>query len=59
MKKYRVWTKDFGGGVTCITDWMTKGQCKKMILGRWGHHPPFAFISSAICAISFRHVYGE
>lgn len=53
-KKYRVWTSNFGGTVTCMNDWTTYGQCRQFCLGRWGHLPPFAFISSAADEASFR-----
>ena len=46
--KYRVWTKDaFKEYPTCHTDWLTKTECKKYILGRWGHWPGWASISTA------------
>jgi hypothetical protein len=44
---YRVWTKDINGKYTVHTDWATRRYCKKVIYGRWGHWPPFAFISKA------------
>lgn len=44
---YRVWTKDFNGKYTIMTDWQSYHKCKNMITGRWGHWPPFAFISKA------------
>jgi hypothetical protein len=46
VKKYRVWTLNFGGSVTIMTDWMTRNDCKRFVLGRWGHFPPFAIIST-------------
>jgi hypothetical protein len=52
--KFRVWTLNFNGGVSLMTDWQTLANCKKMILGRWGHWPPFAFMSAAKTAESFR-----
>lgn len=42
---YRVWTKNFDGNYTTMNDWTTRNNCRKMIIGRWGHKPPFAFIS--------------
>lgn len=57
--KYRVWTKDFPNKVSCMTDWMTRAKCRRFILGRWGHWPPFAYISSAQTAESFRRANGE
>lgn len=29
-----------------MTDWMTRNDCKRFVLGRWGHFPPFAIIST-------------
>lgn len=57
--KYRVWTKNFNGGVSIMTDWSTYAQCRKMIVGRWGHWPPFAFISACQDSKSFRRYHGE
>lgn len=45
--KYRVWTKDNGGKLTVHTGWLTKGQCIKHIIGRWGHWPAWTYISQA------------
>ena len=50
---YRVWTKDFRGSYSIMTDWQTYAQCKKMIIGRWRHWPPFAYISKAKNAENF------
>lgn len=59
MKRlYRVITKDFGGGYTVMTDYKTKAQCKQFILGRWGHHPSFAFISKARTDASLQRYFG-
>lgn len=52
--KFRVWTANANGGVSIMTDWQTRGKCKAMILGRWRHWPPFAFISTARTEESFR-----
>jgi hypothetical protein len=59
MKKFRVWTKNFNGGFSIMTDWQSKSSCRKMILGRWGHWPPFAFISSAQSTESFIRANGD
>ena len=59
MRRYRVWTKDFDGSVTIMTDWLTRNACKKMIHGRWGHLPPFAIISSIQTVDKFIRRYGE
>lgn len=56
---YRVWTKDCNGSVTILNDWTTKNKCLKSIIGRWGHFPPFAFISSAKTVEKFRQIYGN
>ena len=42
-----------------MTDWETKRGCKKMIVGRWGHWPPFAFISEAQNVDSFIRYNGD
>jgi hypothetical protein len=55
---YRVWTKDVGGRYSTLSAWGTRSECKKSIIGRWGHWPPFAYISTAISTMSFRR-YNE
>lgn len=44
---YRVWARNAYGNPTVMTDWTTKAKCRRFILGRWGHWPPFAHISKA------------
>jgi hypothetical protein len=44
---YRVWTKNWDESRSILTDWQTKAQCRRYIVGRWGHWPPFACISKA------------
>ena len=56
---YRVWTKDFGGSYTIMTDWMTRSKCKKFIIGKWSHWPPFAYISKAKTTDQFIRFNGE
>ena len=51
---YRVWTYDIGDKVSVISTWQTKAQCRAIIRARWGHFPPWAFISRAHTAESFR-----
>ena len=55
----RVWTKDFRMKYTCWTDWMTVAQCKNWIINRYGHWPPFAYISSAQTTDAFIDANGE
>lgn len=55
---YRVWTKNCNGTVTPISDWETRSMCRKIIVGRWHHWPPFAFISRAKTEASFRRANG-
>jgi hypothetical protein len=56
---YRVWTKNFGGNTSVLSDWDTKATCRRIILGRWGHWPPFAFISKCKTVESFRQYNGD
>lgn len=58
---YRVWTVNANNTVSCTTDWMSRANCKRNIIGRWGHWPPWAYISSAKSSISFKryHQMGE
>lgn len=56
---YRVWTKNSGGSVSIMTDWQTRGACRRMILGRWGCYPGFAFVSKCRSVERFQAIYGE
>ena len=56
---YRVWTKNDFGGYTIMTDYQSYTKCRKMIIGRWGHGPPWAFISKAQSVESFVRYNGE
>lgn len=61
-RRYRVWTRDWNGHYeryTCHTDWLTTGQCRAYMLGRWGHLPGAAHISSADSYTSFERVHGK
>jgi hypothetical protein len=46
-KNYRVWHIIIGNEIMAYSDWMTYTDCKKSIIGRSGHWPPWAIISSA------------
>ena len=59
MREYRVWTKNAFGDYTIMTEWTTKAKCKEIIIGRWGHWPPFAFISKAQNQETFIRYNGE
>lgn len=56
---YRVWTKNFNGTVTIMNDWTSRRECREMIIGRWGHWPPFAFVSKCKDEESFRRHNGD
>lgn len=57
--KYRVWFKNAFKGPTCNTDWMTRDQCVKHIVNRYGHLPPFAFVSRCKTTKAFIRYNGE
>jgi len=57
-KQYRVITKDSDSKYTLMTNWTTKSECKQYIIGRWGHWPPFAFISTAKTDQTIKRVLG-
>jgi hypothetical protein len=59
MKKVRLWTKDMGEKYTVMSDWKSAGDCKRQIIGRWGHWPPFAFISQAKTLANFIRYNGD
>jgi hypothetical protein len=59
MLKYRVWTKNIGDTVSIMTEWRSRSECKRFIIGRWGHWPPFAFISRCENAESFRRYHPD
>jgi len=59
-RKYRVWTKNASSSAprSIMTDWMTQSQCKRFITGRWGHWPPWAFVSACQSSESFVRYHG-
>mgnify|MGYP001583535124 CR=1 len=58
MRTYRVWTKNMNGTLSIMTNDTTYRKCRRFIIGRWGHWPPFAFISSAQDSSAFRRYNG-
>ena len=56
---YRVWTKNAFSEPSTLSDWKSYNECVKQIIGRWGHFPPFAFISKAKTTESFIRYNGE
>ena len=58
---YRVWTKNSSSTapLSVMTEWQSYRACRRYILGRWGHWPPFAFISRCETAESFRRHNGD
>ena len=42
-----VWTVNSGSRITVTCTFAgTKSECRRHIIGRWGHWPPFAFLST-------------
>lgn len=58
MRLYRVWTRNVRNCIILHTSWESRKECQKYVLGRWGHHPPFAYISRAKNVSTFRQRYG-
>lgn len=58
MKRYRVITRNFKGGISIMTDWLTYNACRKFIVSRWKHWPPFAVISSIADIDKLNRKYG-
>lgn len=56
MKVFNVWTLNSGGTVSCMFSG-TRAACRRMILGRWGHWPPFAIISTITSESNFKRKY--
>ena len=58
---YRVWTVNANNTVSLMTDWMSRADCKRYIISRWGHWPPWACTSAAKSSIAFKryHQVGE
>ncbi len=54
QRKYRVWTANANNTVSIMTDWQSYAECRKFIIGRWRHWPPFAYISQAKTERAFR-----
>jgi hypothetical protein len=50
---YRVVTRDWGDKYSVMFEG-TRAQCRQYILGRWGHWPPFAAITTR--TTNFQHV---
>ena len=42
----RVVSRCTGNRVQVESGWLTRSQARKFIIGRWGHIPPWAFISA-------------
>lgn len=59
MKRYRIWTKDFGGKYSILSDWQTRAECVRQIIARWGYWPPFVFVSQAKTVESFIRANGK
>ena len=56
---YRVWTKNWDETYSIMNDWTTYSQCKKLIIGKWRHWPPWAIISKAKNTENFIRYNGE
>lgn len=50
---FRVVSRDWGDKYSVLFEG-TRSQCRRYILGRWGHWPPFAAITTR--ASNFHHV---
>ena len=50
---YRVWTLNDNHTVSVLTDWQSYGACQHTLVARWGHWPPWAFISRAKTTAAF------
>lgn len=59
MRRYRLWTVNFNGTVSILSDWQTRGQCLRQIIGRWRHWPPWAYISTIKTADAFKARYAR
>jgi hypothetical protein len=51
-----VWTINCSGSVSCLFS-DTYAACRKYIVGRWGHWPPFAIISQIETSEKFKRKY--
>lgn len=58
-REYRVWTKNAFGSYSVMNDWTTYAKCLRFIIARWGHVPPWAFISQAQTTENFIRANGE
>jgi hypothetical protein len=55
---FRVWTVNaFAPKATYLTGWMSRGACRRFILGRWCHIPPWAHVSACKSVESFGRTY--
>ena len=55
---FRVWTVNaFDPKASCLTGWMGRGACQRYIVGRWGHIPPWAHVSTCKSVDTFMRTY--
>jgi hypothetical protein len=55
---FRVWTVNaFAPRASCHTDWMSRAACRRHIIGRWDHIPPWAHVSACKSAESFMRTH--
>ncbi len=55
---FRVWTINaFAPRASCLTGWMSRCTCRRYIIGRWGHIPPWAHVSACKSVESFQRTY--
>jgi len=57
--RYRVITSNANGSISIMTDWLTRAECRRFIVGRWGHCPPWAHISSSSSYDFLKRAYGD
>jgi hypothetical protein len=55
MNTLRVVTRDSNGSYTVLFSG-TRSECRAFMLGRWGHFPPFAAITSRTS--NYHRVFG-
>ena len=57
-RRVRVITMNAFGGISIMSDFVTRTQAKKICKGRWGHIPGYVVFSSIQNEMKLKRMYG-
>lgn len=57
-RKVRVITMNAFGGISIMSDFVTRTQAKKICKGKWGHIPAWVVFSSIQDEMKLKRLYG-